>query len=87
MVKFGTRMTMGRPMKLQFPLLGLNLGRATGDQPYATSFSMNNVRLYDTQDKRARGGQRPGLVAWGNEDLIGGSNQPVVAMCVVSSIL
>jgi len=78
---------MSEPVRLQFPLLGLNLSRATGNQPYATSFSMNNVRLYDVLDSRARGGQRPGLTTWGNGDLIGDSNQPVVAMCVVSSIL
>lgn len=78
---------MGRPSKLQFPLLGLNLGRAATDQPFATSFAMENVRLYDVLDKRARGGQRPGQVPWGDGDLIGDSNQPVVAMCVVSSIL
>lgn len=78
---------MGKPVQLQFPLLGLNLGRAASDQPYATSFAMSNVRLYDVLDKRARGGQRPGQTPWGDGDLIGGSNQPVVAMTVVSSIL
>jgi len=78
---------MGKPTEIQFPLLGQNKGMAASKQPFATSFLMNNVRLYDVLDKRARGGQRPGLTAWGNGDLIGDSNQPVVAMCVVSSIL
>ena len=78
---------MGRPVPVQFPLFGINKGRVTSQQPFATASRMNNVRLYDALDNRARGGQRPGLTAWGNEDLIGGSNQPVVAMCVVSSIL
>lgn len=78
---------MGKPVEIQFPLLGQHKGMATSKQPFATSFLMNNVRLYDVLDKRARGGQRPGLTAWGNGDLIGDSNQPVVAMCVVSSIL
>jgi len=47
---------------------------------------MNNMRPYDTLDKRARGGQRPGLVKWGDGDLIGGAEQPVVAMCIVTSV-
>ncbi len=78
---------MGRPIQIQFPLLGLNKGRATSKQLYATASLMNNVRLYDVLNKRARGGQRPGLTAWGNEDLIGDNNNPVVAMCTVSSII
>lgn len=78
---------MGNPIQIQFPLLGINKGVATSKQLYATSFLMDNMRPYDVLDNRARGGQRPGLTAWGNEDLIGDSNQPVVAMCVVSSIL
>lgn len=78
---------MGKPVHVQFPLLGINKGRATSKQPFATAPRMSNVRLYDVLDNRARGGQRPGLTEWGNEDLIGDSNQPVVAMCVVSSII
>ena len=78
---------MGRPVQIQFPLLGINKGVATSKQLYATSFLMNNMRLYGVLDSRARGGQRPGLTAWGNEDLVGDSNQPVVAMCIISSIL
>ncbi len=78
---------MGRPVKIQFPLLGLNLGMAVSKQPFATSFAMNNMRLYDVLDKRARGGQRDGLTAWGDGDLIGDASNPVVAMCVVSSII
>ncbi len=78
---------MGKPVRIQFPLLGVNKGVATAKQPYATVSEMNNVRLYDVLGKRARGGQRAGQTAWGDGDLIGDSNQPVVAMCVVSSIL
>ena len=78
---------MGKPRQIMFPLLGLNKGRVTSQQPFATAPRMLNVRLYDPLDNRARGGQRPGLTGWGNEDLIGGSNQPIVAMCTVSSII
>ena len=78
---------MGKPVLVPFPLLGLNKGRITSRQPFATTFDMNNVRLYDVLDSRARGGQRPALDQWGNEDLLGDANNPVVAMIVVNSIL
>lgn len=78
---------MGKPLSVEFPRLGINKGRATSQQAYATASAMSNVRLYDVLSKRARGGQRPGLTPWGNEDLIGAVNNPVVAMCTVSSIL
>ncbi len=78
---------MGRPRQIPFPLLGLNKGRTTSKQPFMTAPRMSNCRLYDVLDRRARGGQRPGLTPWGNEDLVGAANNPVVAMCVVSSII
>jgi len=78
---------MGQPVQIQFPLLGINKGMVTTKQLYATSSLMNNVRPYDVLDKRARGGQRPGITGWGNEDLIGDTDNPVVAVCSVSSIL
>ncbi len=78
---------MGKPVRVQFPLYGKNNGMAASKQPFATASEMNNVRLYDVLEKRARGGQRPGQTPWGDGDLIGDSNQPVVAMCVVSSVL
>ena len=78
---------MGRPRNIQFPLLGVNRGRVTSGQPFATVSDMNNMRLYDVLDKRARGGQRPGQNGWGAKVLVGANNQPVVAMCVVSSVI
>ena len=78
---------MGKPVKVPFPRLGINKGTGTSEQPYATSSEMNNVRLYDILNKRARGGQRPGITGWGDEDQIGATDNPVVAMCVVSSIV
>ncbi len=78
---------MGFPKRVQFPLLGIHKGRVTSQQPFATASRMSNVRLYDVLDGRARGGQRPGLTPWGNGDLVGAANNPVVAMCVVSSII
>ena len=81
---------MGKSVQVQFPLLGVNKGMATSKQAFATASLMNNVRLYGVLDKRARGGQRPGQTPWGNDGdgtLIGAANNPVVAMCTVSSIL
>lgn len=77
---------MGKPRHISFPLLGLDKGRVTSKQPFATASRMNNVRLYDILDRRARGGQRPGLTAWGGGQQVGAADNPVVAMCVVSSI-
>jgi len=73
-------------MKLNFPFKGIFKGRAVCEQPMTTSPDMNNVRLRDTLDNRARGGQRPGLDKWGDGDQIGGVEQPVVALIVVSSV-
>ena len=76
----------GLTMKLRFPLRGIYLGGATLSQPEGTTFSCLNVRAYDPLDKRARGGQRPGLDKWGAGTQIGTAEQPVVAMCVVQTI-
>ncbi len=73
-------------MQIPFPYRGEDKGRAAHQQPPGTSPDMNNVRLYDTLDTRARGGQRPGLDKWGAGTQIGGSEQPVVAMCTVSTV-
>jgi len=42
------------------------------------------VRPY--KDGRLRGGQRPGLAKWGAGTLIGAAEQPVVAICAVSTV-
>ena len=73
-------------MKIQFPFKGIDKGRATSEQPQATSPRINNMRVFDTLDNRARGGQRPGLDKWGAGTQIGAAEQPVVAMVIVSSV-
>ena len=73
-------------MRIPFPYRGLNKGRAAHQQPPDSSPDMNNMRLHDTLDTRARGGQRPGLDKWGAGTQIGGAEQPVVAMCTVSTV-
>ncbi len=49
-------------IEFPFPRLGLNKNWAKSKQPQETSPDLQNVRPYDVQDNRVRGGQRPGLV-------------------------
>ncbi|KKN77437.1 hypothetical protein LCGC14_0359960 [marine sediment metagenome] len=72
-------------MRKLFPLQGIDKGRATPEQPIATSPDLNNVRPYDTLDNRARGGQRPGLDKLYAQQ-IGGTEAPIVAMCSVTVV-
>ena len=74
-------------MNIPFPIKGIHKGGPTGNQPVGTSPDLNNVRLFDVLDDRARGGQRPGLDKWGAGDQIGGAEQPVVAIISVSSVI
>lgn len=74
-------------MKLSFPFNGLDKGRSLSEQPEATSPEMNNVRPYDVLDNRMRGGQRPALDKWGAGVQVGAAEQPIVAMCIVSSVV
>ena len=69
---------------LTFPLKGLHTGFPTGRQPDNTSRDMDNVRPYF--DGKAVGGQRPALDKWSTTQ-IGDAEQPVVALCTVSSVI
>ena len=73
-------------MRIRFPLKGIHKGFGTVVQPEGTTFDCLNVRAYDVIERRARGGQRPALDKWGAGDQVGGQEQPVVAMTVVSSV-
>ncbi|KKL78486.1 hypothetical protein LCGC14_2024340 [marine sediment metagenome] len=73
-------------MQIPFPFRGIDKGRAAHQQAPGTSADMKNMRLYDTLDNRARGGQRPALDKWGNGNQIGGVDVPIVAICVVSTV-
>ena len=73
-------------MILRFPLRGIHKGVATVAQPEGTTFDCKNVRAYDSLEKRARGGQRPGMDKWGAGTQIGTVEQPVVDLCVVQTI-
>ncbi len=46
---------------------------------------MNNMRVYDTLDERARGGQRPGLDKRYSQQ-IGGDAVSIVAICSVTTV-
>ena len=72
-------------LTIGFPLQGLDKGRATTEQPIQTTPESLNVRPFDTDDKRLRGGQRPGLDKWANGDQLGGG-QPVVFITSVASV-
>lgn len=78
---------MAEPVEIPFPVRGIFKGGAVSQQPPLTSPSMNNVRPRDKDERRFRGGQRPGQDKWGNGTQIGGSDQPVVAICSVNSVI
>jgi hypothetical protein len=71
--------------ELTFPINGKHNGFPTSKQPDGTSRDLNNVRPY--WDGKAVGGQRPGLDKWGAGTQVGDAEQPVVAICTVSSIV
>ncbi len=72
-------------MILGFPLKGLFLGVQSSKQPEQTSRDLNNVRPFF--DGRGVGGQRPAVNKWGVGTQVGDVEQPVVAMCTVSSVV
>ncbi len=74
-------------LNIPFPFEGIDKGGNTSQQKPLSSPDMNNMRVYDTLDNRARGGQRPGLDKWGAGTQIGAAEQPVVAICIVSSVI
>lgn len=74
-------------MELMFPIRGKHVGGPASKQPTLTTPACNNVRPVSNEEGRMRGGQRPGLKKWGTGTLIGATNQPVVAMCSVSSVI
>lgn len=86
-INLGGRRKIGRRLNIMFPIKGLHKGFQTERQPGLTSFNMLNVRPYDPLSNRLRGGQRPGLVKWGEGTLIGGAEQPIVAICSISSVI
>jgi hypothetical protein len=69
------------------PIKGLFRGSLMGHAPELTTEHMINARPVDTQGDRVRICQRPGSDKWGNGTQIGDTEQPVVAMCIVNSVI
>lgn len=70
-------------MVIVFPFKGIHIGALPSEQPEQTSPKMQNVRPY--WKGRLRGGQRPGLKKW-SDTQIGAIEQPVVAICSVTTV-
>jgi len=71
-------------MEFPLPIKGESHGFPVDKNPPLTSGYLNNVRATDVLEKRIRIGQRPGQDKWGNGDQIGGAEQPLVFLCIVS---
>lgn len=66
------------------PIKGLHKGGPVSAQPQYTSPDLQNVRVYDVIENRARMGQRPGLKKWGDGDIIGTGEGPIVVLLSVT---
>ena len=74
-------------MELYFPFKGIHKGFLFEKQVPGTTPDLKNMRPYDSIGNRIRGGQRPGLDKWGAGTQIGAAEQPVVALCIINSIV
>ncbi len=74
-------------MEVPAPIQGILKGFSPDKPMQNYSEYMNNCRPQDVLEKRIRMGQRPGLDKWGVGTKIGDSEQPVVAICAVSSVV
>lgn len=70
-------------MELPFPFSGLHEGLAAEKQPPATSQQLSNVRPFDVEEGRARGGQRPGLEKAYTTQI--GGEYPVLHISIIST--
>ena len=70
-------------MELKFPIQGLHEGLPAKDQPPLTSPSLQNVRPFDVEEDRIRGGQRPGLVKAYSTQIAG--NHPVIQILQIAT--
>ena len=70
-------------MELPFPFAGLHEGLPAERQPPATSPLLSNVRPYDVEEGRARGGQRPGFVKAYTTQI--GGEHPVLYIGTIST--
>lgn len=72
----------------EWPLPLLGISRIVSVEKESPSYSgyMNNVRPTDVLENKIRICQRPGLDKWSDVQ-IGSAEQPVVAFCIVSSVI
>ena len=73
-------------IEIPSPVQGILKGFSPDKPMQNYSEYMNNCRPQDVLEKRIRIGQRPGLDKWSTTQ-IGGSEQPIVAICIVSSVV
>ena len=70
-------------MELGFPSSGLHEGLAVEQQPPTTSPHLKNVRPFDVEEERVRGGKRPGLVKAYTTQV--GGEHPVLRITMIAS--
>lgn len=75
------------PFKLNLPIKGFSEGLPIDKSDPMTSGHQNNVRAIGVLEKRIKVSQRPAVVNWGGATQIGDTQQPVVAMCSVSTVI
>jgi len=73
-------------IEIPLPIRGVFRGFSVDKVPAEFSDDMNNVRPIDSLEKRLRLGKRPGLKKW-SATQIGSAENPVVSICVVSSVV
>lgn len=66
----------GQVLTVQFPFKGINQAVAYMQQPSITTHLMKNMRVKDTSEQRARGGQRAGTKKVSDDQI--GSTKPVL---------
>ena len=74
-------------IEFELPLRGVSKGSSSDKPSRMSSEYMNNIRSIDVLEHKIRIGQRPALDKWGAGTQIGAAEQPVVAICTVSSVV
>jgi len=73
-------------LEWSMPIRGISRIISVDKEPKLFSGYLNNVRPTDVLENRIRLGQRPGLDRW-STDQVGDAEQPVVSICIVSSVV
>jgi len=74
-------------IEIPVPIQGILKGFPSNEVMKNYSEFMNNCRSQDVLEKKFRIGQRPGFEKWGAGTQIGAAEQPIVALCTVSSVV